>query len=133
MSSAQNSPFSLTLGGTVAAFCLVKLSSGEGVANTATATDEPVGIAQEAGVDGDVISVKDIKDGGIQKVKAAGAITKGVDVYAAADGEVQALPAASGTYLKVGKALKAAAADGDIIEVWMDPTRESAGVTATTT
>jgi hypothetical protein len=48
---------------------------------------------------------------------ASEAITAGVDVYTAASGKVSTLSASAGSYYKVGKALTAAAADGDQIEV----------------
>lgn len=51
------------------------------------------------------------------KMVASEAITAGEDVFAAAGGKVQDLPVAAGTYYKVGRALTAAAADGDEIEV----------------
>ena len=48
---------------------------------------------------------------------ASEAITAGEHVYAAANGKVQDLPAAPGTYWEVGLALTAAGADTDLIEV----------------
>lgn len=125
MSVQQKSPFTIKAAGTISIFSLVKLSSAEAVVNTATYTDCPVGVAQEAGVDDDFIAVKCIKDGGTHKVRAAGAITAGADIYAAADGEVQALPVGAGTYRKVGIALEAATAADDIIEAWLDPSADT--------
>lgn len=112
----QNSPFTLLAGGTVAAKRLVKLSSATVVYNTATATDRPIGVNQFAVTSGQAAAIKDLKDGGTHEVTAAGAISAGADIYAAADGKVQALPAGNGTYRKVGQAVEAATADGDIIE-----------------
>lgn len=48
---------------------------------------------------------------------ASEAITAGEDVYTAASGKVQDRPAGAGTYWRVGTALTAAGADGDLIEV----------------
>lgn len=48
---------------------------------------------------------------------ASEAISAGDDVYTAANGKVQDLPSGAGTYYKVGKALTAAAANNDGIEV----------------
>lgn len=104
-------------GAAVSAKRLLKLSSGEVVHNTATATDDPIGVSQYAGADGDAIAVRLINDAGTFEVTAAGAISADADVYAAADGKVQALPTAAGTYRRIGKALEAATADGDIIEI----------------
>lgn len=103
-------------GGTVYAHRLVKTPTGA-VHNTATATDDPIGIAQNDAVSGGQVAVKHLGDGGTLEMVAAGAITAGVVVYAAADGKVQALPGVNGTYRKIGIAIEAADADGDIIEV----------------
>lgn len=48
---------------------------------------------------------------------ASGVITADAEVYTDAAGKVQAEPTVAGTYFRVGKALTAAAADGDRIEV----------------
>ena len=113
-----NGPKSFTVGtGGVTANTLVKLSSGTIVANTATATDQPIGIALSDGDAGDVVAVSLINKEGTLEIKAAGAITNNADVYAAADGEIQALPAAAADYKKIGIALAAASGDGSIIEV----------------
>ena len=50
-------------------------------------------------------------------MRASEAIAVGADVYTAAAGKVQDLPAGAGTYYKVGVAITAAAADGDLFEV----------------
>lgn len=54
---------------------------------------------------------------GGQVMIAAGAINPGDQVVAAANGKVQTLPTAAGTYVRRGIAFGAAAADGDLIEV----------------
>jgi hypothetical protein len=56
--------------------------------------------------------------GGSIEGTAAGAFDAGDKLYAAADGKIQGLPAAAGTYLFVGYALGAASGDGSIVE-WM--------------
>jgi len=107
-----------TAGAAFLAHALVKLSSGKVIENTATATDDPIGVAEyEAAADGDVVAVRLLNTEGTVEMVAAGAITSGVEVYAAADGKIQALPAGAGTYRKIGIALEAATADGEIIEV----------------
>ena len=107
-----------TAGAAVSAHALVKLSSGKVVHNTATATDDPVGIAEyAAAADGDDLAVRLINTDGTVEIVAAGAITSGAVVYAADAGKVQALPAAAATYRQIGIALEAAGADGDIIEI----------------
>lgn len=52
-----------------------------------------------------------------RKVIASEAITIGQDIYTAASGKVQNQPASAGSYWKVGRALTAAGADGDVIEI----------------
>jgi len=63
-------------------------------------------------------------------VTAAGAITAGADIYAAASGKVQALPGVSGTYRKVGVAIEAAAGNGSIFEAWLDPSGDTTVVSS---
>lgn len=99
---------------------LVKLSSGLAVLNTATATDDPIGAI--TGIDGpgeagDFAAVQFLKDDGTMQLETAGAITQDADVYAAADGKIQALSATPGDYRKIGKALQAASGEGSVIEV----------------
>ena len=119
--------WSILAGGTVSPFRLVKLSSGTAVHNTATSTDVPVGVAQAPGdgdstySSGEQVNARGVKAAGTHKVTAAGAISKGADIYAAAAGKVQALPGGAGTYRKVGIALEASSADDDVIEAWLDP------------
>jgi predicted RecA/RadA family phage recombinase len=103
-------------GGTVYAYRLVKTPTGV-VHNTATSTDDPIGVAQNDADSGENVTVKHLGDGGTLEMTAAGVITAGAVVYAAANGKIQALPEASATYRKIGIALEAADADGDIIEV----------------
>lgn len=99
---------------------LVKLSSGKVVYNSATATDDPVGVTERAADNGEDVTVRLINCPGTFEIEAAGAIAQDAEVYAAADGKVQALPAAAGTYRRIGLAIKAATADGDIIEILPD-------------
>ena len=107
-----------TAGAAFLAHALVKLSSGKVVKSTATATDDPVGIAEYAAeADGDEVAVRLLNTDGTVEMVAAGAVTSGTIVYAAADGKVQTLPVAAATYRQIGIALEAATADGDIIEV----------------
>lgn len=96
---------------------LVKLSSGEAVYNTATSTDNPIGVTKINAKDDADVSICPINKEGTVEICAAGAISKGADVYAAADGKVQALPASAATYRKIGIAMAAASADGSIIGV----------------
>lgn len=95
---------------------LVKMNGAKIEHATAAATDNAIGITQyEAAISTDV-AVNTLQKPGTHKVTAAGAFAAGVDIYQAADGKTQALPAANGTYRKVGVSVEAAAADGDEID-----------------
>ena len=99
---------------------LVKLASGLAVLNTETATDEPIGAIvgmDGPGEAGDFAAVQFLKDDGTMQLEMAGAIDQDADVYAAANGMGQALPATPGDYRKIGKALQAGSAAGSVIEV----------------
>jgi hypothetical protein len=113
----RKSPITLEAGADVATKRLVKLSSGTMVHNTETETDDPIGVNDYSVSSGEVGAVKLLSEDGTQEMTAAGAIDQDADVYAADDGKIQALPVGAGTYRKIGKAMEAATADGDIVEV----------------
>lgn len=113
----KSSPLTFTTGAAVSAKRLVKLSSNTVIHNTATYTDKPLGVAEVAAASGDVVAVALLSADGTMEMTAGGVISYGADVYAAAAGKVTALPTAGGRYRKVGIALEAATADGDIIQV----------------
>lgn len=115
--SEAKSPITLEAGAAVASKRLVKLSSGTMVYNTETETDNPIGATEYATASGENGSVRLLSEAGTLELTASGAISQDADVYAADDGEIQALPTAAGTYRKVGIAMEAATADGDIIQV----------------
>ncbi len=125
MATQSESPFNRLAAAALSVFRLVKLSGASVVPNTATATDEPIGVTQAAYADAATAALRDIKHGGTHKVTAAGAISAGAKIYAAADGKVQALPVGAGTYREVGRALEAATADGDIIEAHLKDSGET--------
>lgn len=109
--------FQLGTGGG-ALYRLVKLSGGKVELNTAT--DDPVGALvgiDGPGDEGDFASVQFLKDDGTMELETAGAISREADVFAAADGKIQALPSTAGDYRKIGKALQAASGGGSVIEV----------------
>ena len=116
--SWNNGPKALTAGsGGIVMNRLVKLSSGAVIYNTATATDDPLGVSVSVAAEGESVSVQLLNTGGTMEMTAAGAITVGARVFAAASGKVQALPGSAGTYRLVGLAMQASAGDGGIIEV----------------
>jgi hypothetical protein len=110
------SPKTFTTGAAVSNKRVVKLSGANVVHATATSTDIPIGVAQYAAASGAVVAVKLFGAESLE-MTAAGAISAGASVFLADDGKVQALPAASATYKRIGVAAEAATADGDIIEV----------------
>jgi hypothetical protein len=106
-------PRTETAGGTIPKFSLVKLSSGEAVV-CAAATDKPYACTQDhSAVDGDLVTVEFDTDR--VKLTASAAIAKGAEIMPAAGGKIATYSAGAGVY-KVGIALEAAAADGDVIE-----------------
>ncbi|MCP5006933.1 MAG: DUF2190 family protein [Planctomycetes bacterium] len=115
--SFVKSPITLVTGEDLAAKRLVKLSSGTAVLNTATATDEPIGVNDYYVADGYEASIMTLSEDGTLEMTAAGVISLDADVFAAADGKVQALPTDGGTYRRIGTCMEAATADGVIIEV----------------
>lgn len=76
-----------------------------------------LGTTQQAAASGEMVTIK-LKGcaAGTVKVTAAGAITSGNEVYAANDGKVQA-SLVGGT--AIGRAMEAAANDGDVIEAFL--------------
>jgi hypothetical protein len=108
---------SLVAGADLVNHRLVKLSSGQAVYNTETSTDNPVGATKLNVKSGEDVSINPLNKEGTMEICAAGAISQGDDVFAAADGKIQALPAGAGTYRRIGMAMAAASGDGSIIEV----------------
>ncbi len=96
---------------------LVKMNGTKVEHSTATATDNSIGITAYDALISTNVAVNTLAKEGTHKVTAAGAFSAGVDLYQAADGKVQALPAANGTYRKVGVSVEAAIADGDEIDM----------------
>lgn len=90
---------------------LVKSGSDERHAAVAGAADYPIGSTFDspAAVE-DIFNVHPLNDGDrTRALRAATALAAGTDVYTAADGFVQALPAAPGTFYRVGRTVAAAA------------------------
>jgi len=96
---------------------LVKMNGAKVEHCTATATDNPIGVTAYDALINTNVAVNTLAKEGTLKVTAAGAFSAGVDLFQAAAGKVQALPAANGTYRKVGISVEAALADGDEIEM----------------
>ncbi len=82
------------------------------------ANDKPLGIiTDEAAAAEDLVNVAFLgASGGTRKCVASEAIALTDELFTAANGKVQNLPAGAGTYYKVGRPLQTAGADGDILE-----------------
>lgn len=100
---------------------VLQLAAGKVLHNVADSTKTVLGFSEYPAAVGDPIAVMLVNLPGTREVTAAGAITALAEVFADADGKVQALPAAAGTYRRIGIALEAATADGDVIEILPDP------------
>lgn len=100
-------------------YLLVKHGSDVSHVAACGANDKPLGICDdEAGAAEDPVNVQFL---GVSKrtrlVVASEIIALDADVFTAANGKVQDEPAVAGTYYRVGRALQAAGADGDVIEI----------------
>lgn len=98
---------------------LVKFGTDADHVDLCGATDVPIGVCTdepEAAEDATAVDLLGAAPGTTLMV-ASEAITAGELVFTAASGKVQDLPAGAGTYYQVGRALNAAGADGDLVEV----------------
>ena len=87
------------------------------------------GVTMQRAASGETVAVRMFNNPGTYEITGAGSFSVGDTVYAAADGKVQAVPTAAGTYYKVGKAMEASAADGNIVEIF--PAPDAIGETTT--
>lgn len=98
---------------------LVKRGSDAAHFAACGASDKPLGICQDepdaAEVAANVALLGAIS--GTVRMVGSEAIAVDADVYTAASGKVQDLPAGAGTYYRVGRAFTACSADGDTFEV----------------
>jgi hypothetical protein len=100
-------------------YLLVKSGSDAAHFAACGASDKPLGVCldePEAAESEAAIFFLGAGKGTVLMV-ASEAIAAGADVYAAASGKVQDEPGSAGTYYMVGRAVTAAGADGDILEV----------------
>lgn len=99
-------------------FLLVKFGSDVDHIAVNGANDRPLGVARdEAAAAEDLLTVGLLGVASeTRRCVASEAIALTDELYTAANGKVQNLPAGAGTYYKVGRPLQAAAADGDVIE-----------------
>lgn len=111
MSRQQNGPISIVTGAIVNAFRRVAMSGATVI--QAGVTTAGIGVCQAYTASGVAACIRTFGEGTC-KIETAGAITAGDDVFPAADGKISATAVAAGP---VGKALEAATASGDIIEI----------------
>ena len=105
-----------TCGEAVVACRRVSLNSSDALVY-ADADKTGIGVTRNPQDNGEDVGVAYINKPGTHEICAAGAFSIGDKVYAAADGKVQAIPTAAGTYYQVGLAMEAATADGDLVEI----------------
>lgn len=111
-----NGPKTYTAGEALEEKRLVKLSAA-GTVSYADAADDAIGVNDYGVLIGEPCAVNGLCGCETREITAADEITVNADVYQAADGKIQALPVAAGTYHRIGKALEAAAGADSIIEV----------------
>lgn len=110
---SENGNITYTAGGAIAKGEFVKFSSGK-VVKCAAATDVAIGVALDGAAEGAIVPVAILGAfTGTVQIKAAGAVTQGGEVTP--EGKEQT--AAGTTELICGRALEAAAAAGDMIEI----------------
>ncbi len=100
-------------------FLMVKIGSDADHIAVCGVGDRPLGIAtDEAEGAEDLVNVNLLSpSASTQKAVASEAIAVGATVFTAASGKVQNEPVAAGTYYLAGRALTAAGADGEVIEI----------------
>lgn len=100
-------------------YLLGKIGSASDRVAVCGAADTPIGvITDEAAAAGDTVNVALLGSvAGTVRMVASAAIAQGALLEPAASGRVQTLGAGAGTHHVVGRALDAAAAAGDVIEV----------------
>lgn len=109
---------SVTAGAAVSKFSLLQNSSGNAIVATA-ATQLIIGASQDTSADsGEKFPM--YLGGQVLKLTASAAIAAHVRVMATTGGKIATFSSGAGVY-SVGIALEAAAADGDVIEVWFCP------------
>lgn len=126
MAVYNHGPKTFTATSAVSLYERVKLTSGSGTAIEQAGAGE-AGVGTVIGIEGgggsaaagDFVTVWLDSLGGTVKVKAAGAFSAGASLYSAASGKVD--DATAEGYKILGTAAAAATADGDIVEMIVDP------------
>jgi len=103
-----------TAGEALAAKRRVKLHTTDGEVVYADATDRWIGVTERPAALGDRVAVRLRSSQGTLKVCAAGTFARGIPLFAADDGKVDD---AETMYGRIGQALQAATAAGDLVEM----------------
>lgn len=117
MSVVNKGPKTLLAAGTISRYDRVHMNTSGQWAQSG-ATDKADAIALDDAVANEPLSAELLNNAGTVKMKAGVAITVGALVYSAASGKI----GVTGTNRLEGKAIDAAGADGDIIEVLVKQT-----------
>lgn len=112
---------SFTAGEAIEAYRVVKLSGDYTVSKTSPG-DNAVAISREAVASGAAVAGILLNGQGTYKVTASGVIAQNAAIYLASDGKVNSTRSGR----KLGYALEAATADGDIIEAFLYPLEDVA-------
>lgn len=92
-------------------------ANGEVAHNDGTATNFVPGVTDYAAGSGEVVGLSLLNRGGTVEMTAAGPFAINAKVYAMPAGKIDELPVAAGDYRYIGRAMEAATADGDVVEV----------------
>ena len=129
MATAENlQTITATAGSAVPIYRFVALAADGKVDLQATADARVDGVSCEAATaDGDLLAVAPVSQPATAKVEASAAISVG-DLVAATvtTGKAKTAAAAGAATYVVGVAKTEATADGDIIEVWLNPFKNAA-------
>jgi len=99
-------------------YLLAKQGTADTEIDLCGASDLPLGVCTDEGAADELVNLQLLGSaGGTVKMTASEAITAGTEVYTAANGKVSTLSVAAGDYYRVGIAVTAAGADGDLFEV----------------
>jgi hypothetical protein len=93
-------------------YLLCKLDGETGNVSIASASDQPIGIATDEAEANDFVNIALLGACDTVKMTVASNVGAGAIIVADANGKVQELPAATGTYYQVGIALAKADANG---------------------
>lgn len=111
---------SLSAGGAISPFRLLKFSAAETVVLAAAATDFIIGVSNEVGAASG--ERQDVVLSGIAFAEASAAIALGALLTSDASGRVVTAAPAAGTNNRIiGNAMEAAAATGDVIRILVKP------------